>query len=211
MECTKWKIGNGARVNFWTDYWLKPGFLLKDVAIIPPSNSEIEEKVRDFILPNGVWDRGKIIRLLPENICNEIMCVYVSRNNQVEDILVWNHPNDIDFTVKSAYKELVKDEQVKSEKHWDWVWKWPGSQRIRTFLWLCAHNKILTNTQRKKMNLTTDGLCPICRTEEETVTHVLRDCHASQKVWKMLVKPRFWPMFFKGNIVAGFLLTGKKR
>lgn len=63
--------------------------------------------------------------------------------------------------------------------------------------------------QRRKMNFTFDALYLICRTEEESVTHPLRDCPASQEVWKMLIKPVYWSDFLKGNTVEWFTFNSK--
>lgn len=46
-----------------------------------------------------------------------------------------------------------------------------GTNALKHFMWLCALNQILTNMQRKKRNFTFDALCPICKIEEESVTH----------------------------------------
>lgn len=98
--------------------------------------------------------------------------------------------------MKSAYREISKDGQRREDCSWDWIWKWPCIQRNKTFLWLCAQNKILTNLQRKKRRFTSNA-----RLEEESVTHALRDCPASQEVWKLLIKSTYWPNFFSRNII----------
>lgn len=64
--------------------------------------------------------------------------------------------------------------------------------------------------QRKKRNFTSNTLCPIGKTEEEYVTHALRDCPASQDVWKLLINPWYWPKFFRGNIVDWFNFNRNK-
>lgn len=76
-------------------------------------------------------------------------------------------------------------------------------------MWLCAQNKILTNTQRKKMTLISELLCPICRTEE-SVIHALRDCPASKDAWKLLIKPTFWPKFFYRDTIDQFTFNSRR-
>ncbi|CAN1819553.1 Putative ribonuclease H protein At1g65750 [Linum perenne] len=66
---------------------------------------------------------------------------------------------------------------------WRPVWNWKGPNRIRHFLWFVAHQKILTNVGWVSRHLTNDATCEHCRTGDETVLHVLRDCQAAADVW----------------------------
>lgn len=94
LEGGKWKIGNGVKVNFWNDHWCNYG-VIKDVVINPSPNLDWEENVSEFILPNGEWDRGKILGYLPENICKDILRFRVSNDEHNNDMVVWNHPREI--------------------------------------------------------------------------------------------------------------------
>lgn len=107
----------------------------------------------------------------------------------------------MEFSVKSTYTEISRNEQSKMDKHWDMIWKWPGTQRNRTFMWLCVRDKILTNTQRKKRNLTSGALCPICRAKDKSVLHAIRDCSVRVDLWKIIVNPAYWQEFFSDNII----------
>lgn len=162
------------------------------------------------MLPNRDWNRGKLLSLLPEDICSEILKGSISGSECVEDTVIWNHPKEIEFSVKSAYKEISNSEQMNVENHRGLIWKWLGKQRNRVFMWLCAKNKILTTIQRRKKNFTSNAFCPICKVEEEPVTQTLRDCPACKDVWKMLIKPICWQIFFSGNIVEWFIFNSKR-
>ncbi|CAN1811457.1 Putative ribonuclease H protein At1g65750 [Linum perenne] len=48
------------------------------------------------------------------------------------------------------------------------------------------HNKLLTNYERKRRHLTVNNLCPRCNAQDESVSHVLRDCQYAVDVWKSL-------------------------
>lgn len=175
-------MGNGRDANFWTDCWYKKGIYLKDTALNPLCDSELGKKVCDFILPNGDWDMAKLTENLPDDLCNEIANFHLIGGRNPGDMVAWNHPKELDFSVKYAYKILSKEDQLKTDKHWEIIWKWPGNQRTRTFMWLCAHDKVLTNNQRNKKNPTVDPVCELCKGSEETITHALRDCPVVQDV-----------------------------
>lgn len=51
---------------------------------------------------------------------------------------------------------------------WKVIWKWEGPNRIRYFLWMVAHDKILTNLEIFKRHLSINDLCLICHLESES-------------------------------------------
>ncbi|CAN1121084.1 Putative ribonuclease H protein At1g65750 [Linum perenne] len=61
-----------------------------------------------------------------------------------------------------------------------------GPNRIKHFLWLVAHDRLLTNEERWKRTWTEDGSCSRCGHPQETVLHVLRDCSAAVNTWTHL-------------------------
>lgn len=172
--------------------------------------SNLEKTVSDFLLLNGDWNKEKLRRYLPEDICTEVFNFQIRGNINEEDSIIWNHPKEVEFSVKSAYRFLEQDGQPRIEKHWDLIWRWPGNQRNRTFQWLCAKNKILTNLKRRKRNLTIDSLYPICRMEDESVMHAVSDCPSSKNVWKTLIQPAYWDTFFRGDTVEWIIYNSKR-
>lgn len=151
----------------------------------------MNKNISEFLLPNGEWDLDKLKRLLPEGISDWIVAAFPRKRENGEDEIQWNHNNEGEFTVKSAYNIIAREERLCTGRLGDFIWKWPGQQRCRTFMWLCAHNKILTNKQREKRKYTMDALCDFYRSMEELVIHALRDCLAIIDLWKMLIKPRY--------------------
>lgn len=137
----KWKLGNGKKVKFWNDCWYKPGVLLRDVAVRPLNDLELKETVSDFVLLNGDWNREKLKWYLLDNICIDICRLGIITGDLKEDTIVWNYPKEIKFSVESAYMNLSKEPQLRAERQWDLISKWPGNQRNKTFMWLCTKNK----------------------------------------------------------------------
>lgn len=152
----------------------------------------------------------RIRSYLPEDTSIDIARSNIYFDDQAKDMIVWNHPKEVEFSVKSAYKVLTNDTHSSADRHWERIWKWPGSQRNRTFMWLYAKNKILTNVQRVKRNITLDPLCPICIMEDETTLHALRDCQANKEVWKLLINPAHWAKFFSGDINNWFSFNSSR-
>ena len=44
------------------------------------------------------------------------------------------------------------------------------------FLWLACHDHLPTKLCLLRRNITTNDLCPLCKSEPESVIHTLRDC-----------------------------------
>ncbi|CAN1249919.1 Putative ribonuclease H protein At1g65750 [Linum perenne] len=103
-----------------------------------------------------------------------------------DDEWVWGCEGNRRFTIRSAYNLICKTSQLQTLD----VWRWKGPNKIHHFLWLAAHDQLLTNHARKRRNLINDANCHWCPHQEETVLHVLRDCSATWISWEP--RPRGW-------------------
>ncbi|KAF7814835.1 ribonuclease H [Senna tora] len=79
---------------------------------------------------------------------------------------------------------------------WSSIWKLPVPQRVRSFMWLCAHEKLLTNVERCKRQILDSASCDRCGAMAEDAIHPLRDCGNVKDIWLRLVKPCYWAEFF---------------
>ncbi|XP_057744587.1 uncharacterized protein LOC130962384 [Arachis stenosperma] len=132
------------------------------------------------------WDTGKLQELLPEDVVKKIVAISPPSPWKGTDHLAWGLTPDGLFNTKSAYQSLSEGQHTPNIVFRQ-VWNWQGPERIRTFLWLVAHNALLTNSERRRRHLTNDDSCPRCHHHDETVIHVLRDCSYAQCIWKYLL------------------------
>lgn len=72
---------------------------------------------------------------------------------------------------------------------WDLIWKLYLPPKIKTFIWLIGHDKILTNVQRERRNLTTDPNCHRCRFLPKTMEHMFKECQHAQQAWNSIEIP----------------------
>jgi heme O synthase-like polyprenyltransferase len=71
-----------------------------------------------------------------------------------------------------------------------------GSHIIQTFMWIAAHERLLTNYRRSKWENGISPICPICGNEDETIIHVLRDCvHATEICIKLVASNHITSLF----------------
>ncbi|KAK9112422.1 hypothetical protein Scep_019941 [Stephania cephalantha] len=63
---------------------------------------------------------------------------------------------------------------------WELTSKRKGPEKIRTFLWLVLHGRLLTNEKRYRRHLVSH---PTFDEANESLYHVLRSCLSSLRIW----------------------------
>ena len=81
------------------------------------------------------------------------------------------------FCPASVYLLLTSIEpRANYSKIWDQIWKLKVPQRIRMFIWLINHGKLLTNLERNRRGFTVDPFCKHCPNIIKDLDHVFRKC-----------------------------------
>ncbi|CAN1806131.1 Putative ribonuclease H protein At1g65750 [Linum perenne] len=82
---------------------------------------------------------------------------------------------------------LSDNDEGASEQLWNRVWKWNGPNKIKHFLWLASHDRLMTNVERKRRHLTNQVICSRCSLQPESLPHVLFECCFALQVWKAVL------------------------
>ncbi|CAN1758488.1 Putative ribonuclease H protein At1g65750 [Linum perenne] len=181
-----WSIRNGRSTRFWTDRWVDSGTILIDHATnLQGVDSTIP--VSDFCLSNGEWNLPKLREFLPENVVWQVYGMSPPRADMGEDTRVWGLENNGRFTVKSAYLMLKDLDSGGDSSSWRTIWSWNGPNKIRHFMWLVSHGKLMTNVERTKRRFTDDEECGHCQSGREYIDHVLRSCSFACQVWSKVL------------------------
>ncbi|QHO33127.1 Putative ribonuclease H protein [Arachis hypogaea] len=196
---TIWRIGDGSKINFWRHQWIpKLGTLDQHANQVRDSNYS-PNSLNNFLSISGHWDDRKLREWLPDEVVQRVLAMAPPSPWKNEDQITWALSSDGAFNLKSAYQSLHTN-QNPSDHIFKLTWNWKGPERIHTFLWLCANDVILTNAQRFRRHMTLNPCCPRCQSGEESIVHVLRDCHFANQVWKLLVPAREVENFFTGSM-----------
>ncbi|CAN1130195.1 Putative ribonuclease H protein At1g65750, partial [Linum perenne] len=83
---------------------------------------------------------------------------------------------------------------------WNTIWQWQGPNRVRFFLWLTTHNRLLTNAERNRIHLSDDDNCSRYKVAPDDTLHVLRDCYFARKLWVSIMSPKCLTNFFSGSL-----------
>ena len=60
------------------------------------------------------------------------------------------------------------------------------SSKLRNFQFKFDHRRIATNSFLKQIRITEDDLCTFCKSDKETLYHLLWSCPISQNIWRAL-------------------------
>uniref|UniRef100_A0A803MTA4 RNase H type-1 domain-containing protein n=1 Tax=Chenopodium quinoa TaxID=63459 RepID=A0A803MTA4_CHEQI len=127
----------------------------------------------------------------------------VINDPELEDVRYWKGAKAWGFSVKYAMQLINDDDLVTKDPKWELAWKTPLHQRIRVFLWLLFHNRMLCNANKKFRHLTNDPRCKRCElNSDETLLHLLRDCPATKSIWASIGSTTLYSSFFTGNFSA---------
>ncbi|KAL5777320.1 hypothetical protein ACOSP7_010246 [Xanthoceras sorbifolium] len=128
--------------------------------------------------------RWRLAAVLPWQVVHQIAGIFISSDANVVDSVIWGCDGQGEFSVKSAYNNLLFDDV----NLWDWrfVWKLKLPPKIHLFLWSLLHGKILTNKHRTVRGMAVDEICPRCGVGVEDSDHLLRGCVVSMNIWEKL-------------------------
>ena len=121
----------------------------------------------------------------------------ISANVGTDDKLIWGNTRDGNLTAKGVYNFLMRrEDQVYARKNWTWLWKIPCTQRMRVFMWLCMHGRLMVNSERARRGFSNTAQCPQCNNPVESEIHVIRDCATAHSFWTAHVPSQTHHKFF---------------
>jgi hypothetical protein len=89
-----------------------------------------------------------------------------------------------EYTTTSAYR--IQFEGVFSRIKISQIWKAKAEPKCRFFAWTLLHKKILTANNLNKRNWQHDPICKLCGLDQETPTHLCKDCSFTKEVWEIM-------------------------
>ncbi|CAN0870549.1 Putative ribonuclease H protein At1g65750 [Linum grandiflorum] len=149
---SRWSIRDGKETKFWTDSWLDSGIVLAAHARVSALISD-DILVADICDDAGKWNVSFLNENLSANVVEQVLGMTPPSAELGNDKLVWGlEPNGM-FSIKSAYILIKQLNDVDTGKLWRKVWTWQGPNKIRHFLWLASHDRLLTNVERRRRHL----------------------------------------------------------
>lgn len=195
-----WHVSNGESARFWEDVWIEEAGPLLCAAHEPIPEELRGKPISYFVTVQGRWDWSLFQRYLPAYACILLAQIPPPTYTQERDSLRWKLTLNGQFDLASA-RTLFRDENdVEVHGIGKLVWKWKGPQRIRSFLWLLAHDRLPTRVLCARRHIIPSDECPHCKSSPESALHVLRDCFFSNHVWRQLIPESLVNVFFMQNM-----------
>ncbi|CAN1131019.1 Putative ribonuclease H protein At1g65750 [Linum perenne] len=182
----RWSIRNGRSTHFWTDRWVDSGAVLVDHAR-NIQNIDSSLLVSQACDEPGVWNLDFLSFVLPRDVMLQVIGMSPPVERLGADTLVWGLEADGKFSIRSAYLIITENENPESDSMWRHIWTWQGPSKIKHFLWLASHKRLLTNEERSRRHLTNQVLCHRCSIHTESIAHVIYECDFALQVWRNIL------------------------
>ncbi|KAK8550128.1 hypothetical protein V6N12_038858 [Hibiscus sabdariffa] len=121
---------------------------------------------------------------LPEVVLDHLAATPPPLPHLGEDVLGWRWDAKREFRVSSAYSVLMQDGARIRNSKWTRIWSLKVPQRVKVFLWITAHQRLLTNVERVRRHIASSDMCGLCLSEPEDIDHVLRRCEKAKDLWR---------------------------
>ncbi|KAL7265055.1 hypothetical protein ACSBR1_002914 [Camellia fascicularis] len=181
VKGSKWCVGDGTQISIWFDWWCGESNLASLFPHSPLINSETVNLLLD---EEGGWDIFKLNSKLPREAIDLALKVHLPRFVTYPDTPHWHGSGSGDFSTASAYEMVAIHEAENC--NWLWLWKLKLPQKIKGFVWLVLHGKLLSNSLRIKKGLTDIAECSRCGCQWKDIDHIFGDCPKAVIIWSSM-------------------------
>ena len=177
-----WSIVDRKACIFY-DYW---AFFCSQS---PPKTTRVPRESSDNWPINFAWlwilERGSDYKVFDTASTGAILNTHISRFAQTRgDILVWVLEKSKKFTVRFAYKNLMKHENSTNTSTFKKLWAKKEIQPwIFHFIWRSLNDALMTNDRRARVLSGINGTCPLCNNGVELASYLLLHYPSVKDVW----------------------------
>lgn len=187
-----WRVGDGNRINIWSDPWIPNKATRRPIT---PRGRTLLNKVSELISPvTGGWDEELIKEVFWPKDVPSILAIPI--RSGFEDKVAWHFDPRGTFSTKSTYhvledrREQSKVKQVgsssvqkndKEDEFWGRIWKVKCIPKIKQFLWRFSHNSLPLRMNIARRGVELDTRCPVCGRLDEDGGHCFLKCKMVKK------------------------------
>ena len=182
-------LGNGNNISFWKDLWygdtpllLRWPFLFsveKDKECVVSSRVSFDGS-RNNLTAN--WSAGAYtVAGISETQDVMFMLSQISFKDS-RDRWFWDFNQPVEFSVAAVKESMQQNLYTSDDISFLWV-NWVPI-KVNTLVWRIVKGRIPTRVELCKRKIVLPCYsCPMCRLEDETVSHILFDCRFAFEVW----------------------------
>ncbi|MFS8026364.1 putative RNA-directed DNA polymerase [Helianthus anomalus] len=178
-------VGRGDQLYFWLDNWVTD-IPLKDLFTRLFSLEVVKTcRVQERIPGNWLWKHDPSLDDELVEMAELLNVVNLVSLNNNSDKWVWKGDSSGVFSVASVKKALEGDFTNVNGFILDWC-KWVPI-KCSVFVWRAAMGRIPTSDALRRRGIFAgDGLCPLCRTEDDSADHLLTSCLIATILWQKI-------------------------
>lgn len=133
------------------------------------------------------WDED-ILRDIFNTRDQQYIRSIVLSENQTEDELYWGKESTGQYTVRSAYRMLQAQKQVRRQEDqnsmWQKTWRIKAPAKVLNLTWRSLSNCLPSKSRLLQKNVNVEPLCETCRMEEETIEYIFCTCTLAVQCWQ---------------------------
>ncbi|PWA34451.1 RNA-directed DNA polymerase, eukaryota, Reverse transcriptase zinc-binding domain protein [Artemisia annua] len=182
-------LGKGNNISFWKDLWYGDTPLLLRWPFLFSVEKDKECVVSSRVSYDGSrnnlttkWSAGAYtVAGISETQDVMFMLSHISFKDS-RDRWFWDFNQPVEFSV-AAVKESMQ-ENLYSSDGISFLWVNWVPIKVNTLVWRIVKGRISTRVELCKRKIVLPCYsCPMCRLEDETVSHILFDCRFAFEVW----------------------------
>ena len=191
----RFEVGVGDRVKFWTDQWCGDSPLKLTFPSMYGIASNKEASVVSFLERLGIedriswdvhftrrlndWEMGGVddfLRTLGSNL----------PSTENGDRMRWKLTKNGNFDVRSFYNKLRSPLPIIFP--WKGVWKVKAPRRVSFIVWTIVWDRTFIGDNLRGRGMDFVDWCIICRSNRETVDHLLLHCGKAYQLWSLVFR-----------------------
>lgn len=157
----------------------------------PPVSAPVVEMVSELFIPGETaWNEPLLRQLFEDAFVHRILAIPLPECHE-EDLWLWSHTNNGDFSVSSCYKlalslapDVSSDLMGPHSSIWTRIWDLETPNKVKFFAWRVASDVLPVRRRLCDRNIPITDACPCCQDGIESVLHLLRDCSFAKSVWE---------------------------
>jgi ribonuclease HI len=135
----------------------------------------------------GTWNVELLHQMFNQRDVAEITTLLLNLLTQ-EDAPIWRYSKNGDYTVQSAYYQLMEhiidNNNLKEPRNWKKLWSLHVPNKVKIFMWRLLRGCLPVRGRLTQRGVSYDNKCPNCASYEENEWHCFFGCVAVQEVWE---------------------------
>jgi hypothetical protein len=187
-----WRIGNGEKINIWTDPWISSSPSRK---VLSPRGGAVYTKVCELINPmTNQWDEGLLRSIFNDLDVRRILQIPL-HSQGFDDFIAWGATTHGRYTVRSGYylqwrhqlaTQLALPGSSATNPVWKTLWKMKVPSKVQKIIWRALHGIVPLKCILANRHIGTSASCPICDVGPKDLMHLLFLCPAARELWEAI-------------------------